>query len=160
MGIVRPHLWYHRDALEAAQFYVSLIPNSQITAVQHAPAGIPDVPEGTPFIVQFTLDGMRVDAISAGPAMTLTEAFSFVLDCADQAEVDRYWDALTADGGTPSQCGWCTDRFGLSWQVVPRRFEELMSGDDPAAVARTTAAMLTMTKLDVAALEAAYAGQS
>jgi len=159
MGIVRPHLWYHSQALEAAEFYVSLIPNSQIRSVTHAPPGIPDVAEGTPFIVDFTLDGMPVQAISAGPSLTLDEAFSFIIDVETQDEIDHYWDALTADGGEPGQCGWCTDRFGLSWQVVPRVLEEYLSGSDERSQ-RATQEMLTQTKLDIARLRAAYDGTS
>jgi len=159
MGIVRPHLWYHSQALEAAEFYVSLVPNSQITSVTHAPPGIPDVAEGTPFIVDFTLDGMPVQAISAGPSLTLDEAFSFIIDVETQDEIDHYWDALTADGGEPGQCGWCTDRFGLSWQVVPRVLEEYLSGSDERSQ-RATQEMLTQTKLDIARLRAAYDGTS
>lgn len=159
MGIVRPHLWFHDRAEEAAAFYASVIPNSTVTRVITAPPGVPDVEEGAPFIVELTLDGMPVTALNAGPAFTLDEAFSMSLTCQDQAEVDHYWEALTADGGTPGQCGWLTDRFGLSWQVVPRQLDEIMSGPDPDGVARAVAVMLGMTKLEIEPLEAAYAGR-
>jgi len=159
MGIVRPHLWFHEGAEKAAAFYASVVPNSSVTNVATAPPGVPDVEEGAPFIVDFVLDGMPVTAINAGAAFTLNEAFSFYLTCEDQAQVDHYWSALTADGGQPGPCGWCTDRFGVSWQVVPRRLEELMSGSDPEGVARAMAAMLQMGKLDIAGLEAAYEGR-
>lgn len=159
MGIVRPHLWFHDRAEEAAAFYASVIPNSTVTRVITAPPGVPDVEEGAPFIVELTLDGMPVTALNAGPALTLDEAFSMYLTCQDQAEVDHYWEALTADGGTPGQCGWLTDRFGLSWQVVPRRLDEIMSGPDADGVARAVAVMLGMTKLEIEPLEAAYAGR-
>ncbi len=159
MGVVRPHLWYHARAEEAAAFYASVIPNSSVTNVASAPPGVPDLAEGAPFIIDFVLDGMPVTAINAGPSFTLDEAFSMYLTCENQEEVDRYWDVLAADGGEHSQCGWLRDRFGLSWQVVPRQLEEVMSRPDPEGVARAMQAMLGMTKLDVAALEAAYEGR-
>jgi predicted 3-demethylubiquinone-9 3-methyltransferase (glyoxalase superfamily) len=158
MGVVRPHLWFHDRAEEAAAFYASVIPNSSVTSVLPAPAGVPDVEEGAPFIVEFLLDGMPVTGLNAGPALTLDEAFSMYLTCENQDEVDHYWAALTADGGSPGPCGWLKDRFGLSWQVVPRQLEDLMTAPDAAGVARTMAAMLTMTKLDIKALQAAYEG--
>ncbi|MDM8086509.1 VOC family protein [Cellulomonas cellasea] len=157
MGIVSPHLWYHSQAEEAAQFYTSLIPNSEVTRVIKAPPGV-NVPEGTAFIVEFTLDGMPVTALSAGPAFTLDESFSMIIACESQEEVDHYWDALLADGGEPSQCGWLKDRFGLSWQVVPTALESLLFSDDTEASARATQAMYTMQKLDLPALQAAYDG--
>jgi predicted 3-demethylubiquinone-9 3-methyltransferase (glyoxalase superfamily) len=157
MGIVRPHLWYHSQAEEAARFYVSLIPNSAITSLRTAPADVPGVEEGSAFVVEFTLDGMPVTGLNAGPMFTLDEAFSFVVDCDTQEEVDRYWDALIADGGEPGQCGWCKDRFGVSWQVVPRALDTLVfSGGEGGA--RAMAAMMEMRKLDIAALQAAYDG--
>lgn len=157
MGIVSPHLWFDSQALEAAEFYVSLIPNSAITSVRRAPSGVPGVEEGVPFIVEFTLDGLPVIGLNAGPVFTLDEAFSFVIACDTQEDVDRYWDALIADGGEASQCGWCKDRFGLSWQVVPTVLDSLVSSDGEAG-ARAMAAMLGMQKLDIAALQAAYDG--
>lgn len=157
MGIVRPHLWYHSQALEAAELYTSLIPNSSITSVRTAPVDMPGVAKGAPFIVEFTLDGMSVVGLSAGPAFTLDEAFSFVIDCESQEEVDHYWEALIADGGEPSQCGWLRDRFGVSWQVVPTVLEGLLFAEGPAG-ARATEAMLSMGKLDIAALQAAHDG--
>ena len=160
MGIVHPFLWYSDNALEAAEFYVSVFPNSRIVNVVRAAADMPDVKKGDPFIVQFELDGQPVEAISAGPSLQLNAAFSFVVDCGDQSEVDHYWDALLADGGQEVACGWLTDRFGLSWQVVPRRLFELTQGPDadPEGAARATKVMLTQKKLDIAALEAAYRG--
>ena len=159
MGIVHPHLWFHDRAEEAAEFYASVVPNSSVTRVITAPPDIPDVAEGAPFIVEFTLDGMPVTALNAGSAFTLDEAFSMYLTCQDQAEVDHYWEALVADGGRHSQCGWLVDRFGLSWQVVPRQLDEIMSRPDKDGVARATAVMLQMTKLEIEPLEAAYAGR-
>lgn len=159
MGIVRPHLWFDDQAEEAARFYVSVLPNSEVTTVVRAPANVPDVPEGQAFVVEAVLDGQPVTLMNGGPAFRLDEAFSFVVDCADQAEVDRYWDALLADGGTPSQCGWLKDRFGVSWQVVPAQVGRLMFGGDPEGSARAMAALMPMTKIDIATLEAAYAGR-
>jgi predicted 3-demethylubiquinone-9 3-methyltransferase (glyoxalase superfamily) len=118
---------------------------------------MPGVAQGTPFVVEFVLDGMPVTGLSAGPAFTLDEAFSFVIDCETQAEVDHYWDALIADGGEPSQCGWLTDKFGVSWQVVPKVLDSLVFAEGPAG-ARATEAMLSMGKLDIAAVQAAYDG--
>ncbi|MBO1752777.1 VOC family protein [Actinotalea sp. BY-33] len=158
MGIVRPHLWFHSGAEKAAEFYASVIPNSEVTRVTPAPpGGVPGCAEGEPFIVDFTLDGMPVTAINAGPYLTLDEAFSMYLTCDDQDEVDRYWEVLTADGGDPGQCGWLKDRFGLSWQVVPRQLEEIMTRPDGEGVGRAMAAMLTMTKLEIEPMERAYA---
>ncbi|MCU1432438.1 MAG: hypothetical protein JWP95_1543 [Actinotalea sp.] len=158
MGKVRPHLWFHDRAEEAAAFYASVIPNSAVTRVVTAPPGVPDVAAGAPFIVDFVLDGMPVTAINAGSSLTLDDAFSMYLTCEDQSEVDHYWEVLTADGGSPGQCGWLKDRFGLSWQVVPRDLEAMMTGPDGTATARALAVMLTMTKLDMPALQAAYDG--
>ena len=159
MGIVRPHLWFHDRAEEAAAFYASVIPNSSVTRVIPAPPGVPDVPEGAPFVVELVLDGMPVTALNAGPSRTLDEAFSMYLTCEDQEEVDHYWEALATDGGKHGQCGWLTDRFGLSWQVIPRQLDDLMTRPDAAGIARATAVMLGMTKLEIEPLEAAYAGR-
>jgi len=158
MGMVRTHLWYAENGYEAAQFYVSVVPRSKITRVVHAPAGVPDVPEGAPYVVDLALDGHAVTILTAGPAFRLDEAFSFALVVETQEEVDHYWEALMADGGSPSQCGWLTDRFGVSWQVVPRALDEILSRPDAAGVHRATQAMLQMRKLEIAPLEAAYAG--
>lgn len=158
MGAVRPHLWFHDRAEEAAEFYARTIPNTTITSVVTAPPGIPDVAEGAPFIVELVIDGMPATFLNAGDSFTLDEAFSFYLTCEDQAEVDRYWELLAADGGRTSQCGWLRDRFGVSWQVVPRQLEDVMQRPDAAGVQRATAALMGMTKIDVAALEAAYSG--
>ncbi|WP_456824857.1 VOC family protein [Cellulomonas sp. P5_E12] len=160
MGVVRPHLWFDRQAAEAARFYAEVIPNTTIHSVVTAPPGTPGVAEGAEFIVELSIDGMRATFLNAGPAFVLDEAFSFVLDCQDQAEVDHYWDTLISDGGRPSQCGWLVDKFGVSWQVVPVQLDDIMSRPDAEGVARAMAAMLTMGKLDVAGLEAAYRGES
>ena len=159
MGIVRPHLWFHEGAEKAAAFYASVIPNSSVTNVATAPPGVPDVEEGAPFIVDFVVDGMPVTAINAGEAFTLDEAFSFYLTCENQEEVDFYWERLT-DGGEESQCGWLKDRFGLSWQVVPRGMEEVFSDPDPQRAQRAMQAMMGMRKLDIDALRRAADGTS
>jgi len=156
MPKIHPFLWFDTEAEAAAEFYVSLFPNSKIDSVQrYGPAG--PGPEGSAMTVDFELDGQRVTALNGGPVFKFSEAVSFVIDCQDQAEVDRYWDALLA-GGTPSQCGWLKDRFGFSWQVVPKQLFETIGGPDEAGRNRAMQAMLQMTKLDVAKLEAAYRG--
>jgi len=152
MPKIQPFLWFDSQAEEAAEFYVSLFPNSKILSTHRSG------PEGAVLTVTFELDGQMVTCLNGGPMFPQTEAFSFSIDCADQAEVDRYWAALTADGGTESQCGWCKDRFGLSWQVVPKQLFETIGGPDAAGRERATAAMMQMVKLDVAKLQAAYAG--
>lgn len=157
MGIVHTHLWFENQAEEAAEFWTSIVPNSRILTVRRAPAGVPGVEEGAAFVVEIELDGHRVTLLNAGPYFTLDEAFSFVLVVKDQAELDHYWDALTSGGGRESECGWCVDRYGLSWQVVPETIDALTMGSDPAAT-RAREAMFGMKKLDIAALEAAYAG--
>ncbi|QAY64531.1 VOC family protein [Xylanimonas allomyrinae] len=158
MGIVKPHLWFASGAEEAAAFYASVIPNSRVVGVVTAPPGVPDVEEGAPFVIDLELDGMAVQLLNAGPAFTLDEAFSLVVECEDQAQVDHYWAALTADGGTPGQCGWLTDRFGVSWQVVPKQLVEIFGDYTTDGSRRALAAMFTMGRLDIAALEAAAAG--
>ena len=159
MGMVRTHLWFAEHGHEAAQFWVSVVPRSRITRVVEAADGIPDVAPGTPFVIELELDGHAVTVLTAGPAFTLDEAFSFHLSVDTQEEVDHYWEALAAGGGEHSQCGWLKDRYGVSWQVVPRALDEIMSRPDAAGVQRATAAMLQMRKLEIAPLEAAYAGR-
>lgn len=133
MKSITPNLWFDNNAEEAAEFYTRLFPNSRIEKVLHSPADNPSVKKADVITVDFTLNGQRFVGINGGPAFKFTEAVSFSIDCEDQAEVDRYWGALTADGGSESMCGWCKDRFGLSWQVVPRRLIELLSSDDTEA---------------------------
>lgn len=151
-------LWFDGNAEEAARFYVDLFPDSRIDAVQRSPADNPSMAKGGVLLVSFTLAGRPFTGLNGGPAFHFTEAVSFQIDCADQAEVDRYWNALIADGGSESQCGWCKDRFGLSWQVIPRRLPELFASPDRAAAQRAMEAMLQMKKLDIAVLEAAARG--
>ncbi len=157
MSRISPFLWFDDQAEEAAKLYVSLFPNSKITSVSRYGEAGPGEP-GSVMIVSFELDGLSVTALNGGPVFKLSEAFSMSVDCADQAEVDRYWDALIEHGGQPSQCGWLKDRFGLSWQIVPRALPRLLGDPDRAKAQRVMAAMLKMHKLDVAALEAAAQG--
>lgn len=160
MVSVRPHLWFgNNQAAEAARFYAEHIPDSEVTKVLTAPDGVPGVAEGSEFIVEFTVAGMPVIGLNAGPDLNLDEAFSFYLSVQTQEEVDRYWDLLTADGGEPGPCGWCKDRFGVSWQVIPERLEELCGDYSTAANGRAVQAMLQMGKIDIGALEAAHAGE-
>ena len=156
MGKVIPFLWYDSDAEAAAELYTSLFPNSRILEVTRYGSAGPG-PEGSAMIVSFELDGQRFLALNGGPAHPFTEAVSLQIDCETQEEVDRYWDALT-DGGEESVCGWLKDRWGLSWQVVPRALPKLLSDPDPEKAQRVMAAMLQMRKIDVAALEAAAEG--
>jgi predicted 3-demethylubiquinone-9 3-methyltransferase (glyoxalase superfamily) len=158
MDKITPCLWFDGDAQEAARFYASLFPNSSIEGIDQSAADTPSGPEGSVITVNFTLDGRSFIGLNGGPEFKFNEAVSFSIDCDDQAEVDRYWDALLADGGEPSVCGWLRDRFGLSWQVIPRQLPEMLSSTDRDAARRAMEAMLKMVKIDVAELERAYAG--
>lgn len=146
-------LWYDGVAEEAATLYTSLVENSAITRVMR-----PD-PNGPALLVEFTLAGVPYQALNGGPHFTLSEAASIVIVTRDQAETDRLWTALIADGGSPSQCGWCKDRFGLSWQVVPARMLELLNSPDRGIAQRVTQVMMGMGKLELAPLEAAATGE-
>ncbi|MGY3126551.1 putative 3-demethylubiquinone-9 3-methyltransferase (glyoxalase superfamily) [Agrococcus sp. UYP33] len=151
-------IWFDGRIEEAARFYVSLVPGSEVGSISRYPEGS-EFPGGTPgeaLTIDFTLAGVPYQLLNGGPEFPLTEAVSIALIVDDQDEVDRVWDALIADGGQESQCGWCKDRFGLSWQVVPRRFVELMSGPSAGAV---SGALMRMRKIDIAELEAAAAGR-
>jgi predicted 3-demethylubiquinone-9 3-methyltransferase (glyoxalase superfamily) len=150
---ITPNLWFDSQALDAAEFYVSVFPNSKVTTVTHYTEAGPGEP-GTVLTVNFELDGQEYTAINGGPMFSFDEAISLLVSCADQDEIDYYWEKLT-DGGEESMCGWCKDKFGLSWQVCPAGWEELFTDADPARAARATTAMLGMKKLDIAALEAA-----
>ncbi len=153
---VTPNLWFDTQAEEAAEFYCSIFPNSRIDSGTRYPEGAPG-PAGEVMTVEYELDGQRYVHINGGPQFTFSEAVSFQIDCADQAEVDYYWDKLL-DGGEESQCGWLKYRYGFSWQVVPAGMEELFSDPDPARAQRAMQAMLTMRKLDVEALRRAADG--
>jgi predicted 3-demethylubiquinone-9 3-methyltransferase (glyoxalase superfamily) len=150
---ITPNLWFDSNALEAAEFYVSVFPNSTIRAITHYGEAGPG-PAGSVLTVEFDLDGQPYTAINGGPMFTFNEAISLAVMCADQAEVDHYWERLT-DGGVESQCGWLKDRFGVSWQVVPTEWIELATCGDQARIDRAMAALLTMGKLDIAAIRAA-----
>ncbi len=155
MPKITPCLWFDTQGEEAARFYTSIFPNSRIVDVAHyGEAGPREA--GTVMVVRFELDGQELVALNGGPEFTFDEAISFQIDCADQDEVDRYSEALT-DGGEQGPCGWVKDRFGLSWQVVPKRMIELLSDPDEAKAQRAMAAMLEMRKIDIAAVEAAAA---
>jgi predicted 3-demethylubiquinone-9 3-methyltransferase (glyoxalase superfamily) len=153
MPRITPTIWFDTEGHQAAEFYVSIFPNSKISNVSYYGEGGPK-PAGTVLTVEFELDGEHYSALNGGPEYTLSEAFSLSISCADQAEVDYYWDRLSA-GGEEGPCGWLKDRYGLSWQVVPVQLPELLSDPDPERAQRALAAMFTMKKLDVAALQAA-----
>jgi predicted 3-demethylubiquinone-9 3-methyltransferase (glyoxalase superfamily) len=161
MDKITPMLWFDiGKAQEAAQFYTSLFPNSRIVEMQAAASDTPSGPEGMVLTVEFELDGRSFIALNGGPDFTFNEAVSLQIECDDQAEVDRYWDALLADGGEPGPCGWLKDRFGLSWQVTPKRLLEMYASPDRNAARRAMEQMLTMGKLDIEPLERAFAGNS
>ena len=159
MPKITPFLWFDDQAEDAAKLYVSVFPNSRILDVARYPGDGKDGGEtGKVMIVSFEIDGQRVTAMNAGPSFRLNEAFSFVIDSDGQEEVDHYWSALTADGGEESQCGWLKDRFGLSWQVTPRQLIEATTSPDRAAAGRAFQAMMTMKKIDIAAIQRAFQG--
>jgi predicted 3-demethylubiquinone-9 3-methyltransferase (glyoxalase superfamily) len=158
MQKITPFLWYTKEAEEAARLYCSIFPDSRIVRVNAMQSESPSGPAGSVKIVDFVLFGQSFTAMSAGPFDPFNHAISFSVKCDDQAEVDRYWNALL-DGGRAEQCGWLKDRFGVSWQIVPTALEKLMSGDDRARSKRVSDAMLKMVKFDIAALEAAYQGR-
>jgi predicted 3-demethylubiquinone-9 3-methyltransferase (glyoxalase superfamily) len=153
---ITPYLWYDGVAEEAANHYVSIFPDGKIIQVDRVPEGAP-LPAGTVLTVTFELAGQRFVALNGGPAFNFTEAMSLFVECADQSEVDRYWTALT-EGGSESQCGWLKDRYGVSWQIIPRQLSELMNDPDPVKSARVMQAMLGMSKIEVQALRDAYDG--
>ena len=157
MQPITPFLWFDSQAEEAANFYVSVFPDSAIGRVARYGEAGPG-PAGTVMVIALTLRGQEFRALNGGPVYQFTPAISFAVDCETQDEVDHYWDALTADGGAEVQCGWLTDKFGVSWQIVPRRLSELMSSSDPKTAKRVTEAMLKMKKLIIADLEAAAQG--
>jgi predicted 3-demethylubiquinone-9 3-methyltransferase (glyoxalase superfamily) len=158
MSKIAPCLWFDGEAEEAAKFYVSLLPNSRIDHVQKNVTDSPAGKTGTVLVVKFTLAGQRFLALNGGTRFEYTHAISFLVDCVDQAEVDRMWDALS-DGGSVERCGWLKDRYGVSWQIVPSVLPQLLGDPDPAKAQRVMQAMLQMIKLDIAGLEAAHAGK-
>jgi predicted 3-demethylubiquinone-9 3-methyltransferase (glyoxalase superfamily) len=149
-------LWFNGDAEEAANFYAATFPDTKVTAVHRAPSDNPSTPEGAVLVVDFTVMGIACMGLNGGPAFKHSEAFSFQVATDDQAETDSYWDAIVGNGGQVSDCGWCKDKWGLSWQITPRALTEAMAkGGDTAK--RAFEAMMTMQKIDVAAIEAAVA---
>jgi len=153
---ITPCLWFDGRAEEAAEFYTSIFPNSQIDHI--ARTDTPGAKEGAVILVEFTIAGLSYQALNGGPHDRFNDAISLSVTCKDQAEIDRLWDALTADGGRPVQCGWLKDRFGVSWQIVPEALPRMMKDKDPAKSKRVMEAMMQMVKLDVGKLEHAYEG--
>ena len=160
MDKITPCLWFDGQAEEAARFYTSLFPDSRIVSVDRSAADTPSGPEGMVITVEFTLGGRSFIGLNGGDDFKFSEAISMSIDCEDQAEVDRYWTALIDDGGEPSVCGWLKDRYGLSWQVIPKQLPEMLQNSDRAAAKRAMEAMLKMTKIEVAELERAFAGDA
>jgi predicted 3-demethylubiquinone-9 3-methyltransferase (glyoxalase superfamily) len=160
MSKISPCLWFDGEAEEAAKFYVSLLPESRINRIQKNPVDGPAGKAGTVLVVQFTLAGQEYMALNGGTRFEYTHAISFKIDCADQAEVDRLWEALSSNGGSVERCGWLRDRYGVYWQIVPTVLGELLGGPDRAGAERAMQAMLQMVKLDIAELRTAYEGKS
>ena len=152
---IYPHLWYAKDADQAAQFYASIFPDSKVERVYALPLDTPSGPPGSVKIVDFVLFGQRFQAMTAGPHHDFNDAISMVVECDDQAELDRYWDALL-EGGKPQACGWLIDKYGLRWQIVPAALDRMMKDGDEARAKRVGEAVLKMVKLDIAELEKAY----
>ena len=158
MSKICPCLWFDGEAEEAATFYVSLLPGSGIETIQKNSVDSPAGKAGSVLVVEFTLAGQRFMALNGGMRMEYTHAVSFKIDCADQAEVDRLWDALTAKGGQAERCGWLRDRYGVYWQIVPSALPKYLGGADRAGAQRAMQAMLGMIKLDIEGLRRAYEG--
>jgi predicted 3-demethylubiquinone-9 3-methyltransferase (glyoxalase superfamily) len=157
---IAPCLWFNKNAEEAAKFYAATFPDSRITAVHKSPADYPDGKAGDVLTVEFTVLGQPFVGLNGGPAFSFNEAVSFQVFTDTQEETDRYWNAIVGSGGQESMCGWCKDRFGLSWQIAPRVLIEAMNDRDVAAARRAMAAMMTMKKIDIARIEAARAGDN
>ena len=153
-------LWYDGDALAAANFYAKTFPDSTVKAIHRAPGDYPDGKQGDVLTVDFTVAGVQCMGLNGGPQFKHSEAFSFQIATDDQLETDRLWNAIVSNGGQESECGWCKDRWGLSWQITPRVLTDAVMGADPAAAKRAFDAMMTMKKIDVAAIEAARRGSS
>jgi predicted 3-demethylubiquinone-9 3-methyltransferase (glyoxalase superfamily) len=159
MQKITPFLWYSKEAEQAAAFYASIFPDSRVVRVTSMPSESPSGPPGSVKVVDFVLCGQPFVAMTAGKMDPFNHAVSFVVNCENQAEVDRYWSALL-EGGQPEQCGWLKDRFGLSWQIVPTVIFRMMADPDRAKAKRATDAMLTMVKLDIPTLQAAFDGKA
>jgi predicted 3-demethylubiquinone-9 3-methyltransferase (glyoxalase superfamily) len=156
MTRIAPCLWFDGQAEDAATFYASVFPDSHVDKVNRAPTDYPNGKAGDALTVEFTVLGMKFLGLNGGPNFTFDEAISFQVYTKDQEETDRYWDAIVSNGGAESQCSWCKDRFGLSWQIVPQVLMDMMTSTDQAAARRAMEAMMTMRKIDIATLEAAY----
>jgi predicted 3-demethylubiquinone-9 3-methyltransferase (glyoxalase superfamily) len=156
MQKITPFLWFDANAEEAVNYYTSIFPNSSIEHVERYGKDSPGT-EGSVMVIAFTLNGQAFNALNGGPVYQLTPAISFVVNCEDQAEVDHYWDHLLA-GGKADQCGWLTDKFGVTWQIVPKALGELLGDPDPQKAYRAMQAMLKMVKLDIAELRKAFEG--
>ena len=157
---VYPCLWFDGRAEEAAEFYTGLVPDSHVDRVWRSPADTPSGPAGMVLTVDFTLAGQKLQGLNGGPEFQFNESVSFVIECEDQSEVDRLWEALTTDGGEPGPCGWVKDRYGLSWQIVPKAMNEMLESEDTDAARRAMEAMLQMSKLDVEQLRRAFNAES
>jgi 2-polyprenyl-6-hydroxyphenyl methylase/3-demethylubiquinone-9 3-methyltransferase len=151
-------LWYDKDAEEAARFYAGTFPDSSVDAVHLAPGDFPGGKKGVVLTVEFTVLGIRCLGLNGGPMFKHSEAFSFQVATVDQAETDRYWNAIISNGGEESACGWCRDKWGLSWQITPIALTEAITDPDPAAAKRSFDAMMTMKNIDIAAIEKARQG--
>ena len=151
-------LWYNGDAEEAAHFYAQTFPNSSVERVMHAPSDYPAGKQGAVLTVEFTVCGIPCLGLNGGPGVPHSDAFSFQISTEDQAETDRLWNAIVSNGGAESACGWCKDKWGLSWQITPRVLMEAITHADPVVAQRAFTAMMTMVKIDVAAIEAAVRG--
>jgi predicted 3-demethylubiquinone-9 3-methyltransferase (glyoxalase superfamily) len=158
MTRIIPCLWFDRAAEDAANFYVGLLPESRIDGVHRSPADYPSGKAGDVLTVEFTLAGQGFIAMNGGPNVPFTDALSLQIPCEDQAELDRIWDAFVGNGGTPVACGWIKDRWGVSWQVFPRRLPQMLGASDRAAAKRAMESMMTMVKIDLPELEGAFAG--
>ena len=154
---ITPCLWFDFNAEAAVDHYRRIFRRSAIHEISRYGESHPAL-AGQVLVIRFELEGQPLMALNGGPQFPFTEAVSMMIDCADQAEIDRYWDALTAGGGEPGVCGWCKDRFGLSWQIIPKAHMQMMSDSDGARVARVVQAMMQMSKFDIAALQRAYDG--
>jgi predicted 3-demethylubiquinone-9 3-methyltransferase (glyoxalase superfamily) len=158
MQSIKPCLWFDTQALEAAEFYISIFKNSKLDQIGYYGEGTP-LPKGTVLVVNFQLNGQDFMALNGGPMFQFNEAVSLVVDCETQEEIDDYWQKLTADGGQEVQCGWLKDKYGLSWQIVPTVLGKLMADKDPAKTNRMMQALMTMVKLDIGGLERAFRGE-
>ena len=151
-------LWFDGDAEDAARFYAETFPDSEVTRLIRAPGDYPDGEQGNVLVVEFTVLGIPAMGLNGGPTFKHSEAFSFQVSTKDQEETDRYWNAIVGNGGQASMCGWCKDKWGISWQITPRQLMAIYDDPDPAATKRAFEAMQTMRKIDIAAIEAARAG--